>query len=329
MGKLRNYIGSIRQALNKMHIAKGDRLAVCLDILYCRIFLHCRLDEYCLYHFYKYSNLHRRKFILWHHKKTYYRKINPWRYSMHKKKFYQDIQMGMQREVLYMPECGEEAFLDFVKKHKKVIIKPDVGSCGRQICLHIYEDDDHSLQVFHSFQTEMICEEYIIQHKALSALNPSSVNSIRLIALWDEGDVQFLSATLKCGGSADAFVDNMHSNGIGANVDIETGVVTGCGRDYYGNTYIYHPVTAEKIVGFSVPYWQETLELTRKCHCEIPECPFIGWDVAITEKGPEIIEINSAPGPKIIQFMDEVPKGEILKQYIKKNHCNKRKKAAN
>lgn len=326
MKKIVNYLKSINRTMAGLQIEKKDRFFVFWDIIYCRVFLHCRMDEYFLYEFHKYSNRFRKKFILWHHKKTVYRKINPYRYTMHKKVFYKQLTRGMRREVLYIPECGEDAFLEFVKKHHKVLTKPDVGSRGKGIELHMYQDDAQARALFHTFQTETVCEEYIKQHKDLAELNPSSVNSVRICALWDDDDITILSATLKCGGTADAIVDNMHSNGIGANVDIHTGVVDGCGKDYRGNSYIYHPVTATKIVGFEIPYWEETLKLVKQCHRDIAECPLMGWDVAITENGPEIIEINGAPGPKIIQSFNMIPKCDVLQAYIKKHNCKIAKK---
>ena len=40
---------------------------------------------------------------------------------------------------------------------------------------------------------------------------------------------------------------------------------------------------------------KETLELCEKAAKEIPNVRYIGWDIAITENGPEIIEVNSYP----------------------------------
>ena len=58
--------------------------------------------------------------------------------------------------------------------------------------------------------------------------------------------------------------------------------------------------------------------------------PFIQdvWDVAITNSGPEIIEINSAPGPKLMQLMDQKPKGQFFREYIKKHGARKQEKKA-
>lgn len=317
--KMGNRYRAVKACLNKLDIDKSDRFRVFWDIIYCRLFMKCSYDEYRQYHFYKYRNSYRKNFILLIDKKRLYRKINPYRYTMHKKVFYKKMQRGMHREILYMPECGLDAFLAFVKKHQRVIVKPDVGSLGKDIQLFEYEDDSQAKTFFESFTDEMLCEEYIYQHEEMSALNPSSVNSVRIITLCDEGNVEILAACLKCGGSADAIVDNMHNNGIGADVDIETGIVTTFGYDYQDNVYSHHPVTGKQIIGFVIPRWKETLELVKATHLDMAECPFVGWDVAITKNGPEMIEANNSPGHKLMQYFSEQPKGQYLRAYIKRH----------
>lgn len=317
--RMGNRYRAVKTCLNKLDIEKSQRFFVFWDIIYCRLFLHCNYDEYGQYHFYKYRNSYRKNFILLRHKKLLYRKINPRRYTMHKKVFYKKIQRGIHREVLYMPECGLDAFLAFVKKHQRVIVKPDVGSRGVGIQLFKFENDNQAQAFFESFTDEMLCEEYIYQHKEMNALNPNSVNSLRIVALCDEGKVEILAACVKSGGSADAIVDNMHNYGIGADVDIETGIVTTFGHDYHNHVYSHHPVTGKQIIGFVIPYWKETLDLVKATHLDMAECPFVGWDVAITEKGPEIIEANSAPGHKLMQYFNEQPKGQYLRAYIKRH----------
>lgn len=301
------------------------KLFILCDALWCRIFWHCTYDEYCMYEFYKYRNSYRKNFVLQYKKTKYYSKINPYHYTMHKKVFYNAIHSGMQREIAYLSDMNEQQFLDFVKKHKKIITKPDVGSRGRNIKMFQYSDDQQALSFFNSLDKDTICEEFICQHKILNSLNPNCVNTIRIVALYDNGDVNFIAASLKCGKYENSIVDNMHNNGIGANVDIQTGVVTGIGYDYSNNSFIFHPLTGTQIVGFSIPFWAETLELVRKTHLNVCDCPLLGWDVAITNSGPEIVEINGAPGPKLMQLMDQKPKAEYFKEYIKKHRSLKNK----
>lgn len=55
-----------------------------------------------------------------------------------------------------------------------------------------------------------------------------------------------------------------------------------------------HPDTGGRISGFTLPFWAETCALVRRAQLVIENPPTIGWDIAITESGPLIIEANSA-----------------------------------
>ena len=296
-----------------------SRVYILFDFVFCKLVLRCNIEEYCLYEFYKYKTAYRKQFILKSHKKTRLYAMNLSHFALHKKVTYRKIARGIKRETLYMPECGEQQFLEFVKKHKKVITKPDIGTLGWGVQLFEYTNDLEALAYFHSLQRESICEEYICQHELMSSLNPSSVNSVRVVTLCDDGQVRVLAAILKSGGSADTVVDNLYRGGVGASVDVNTGVVVGVGRDHNRRTYVYHPVTGTQIIGFNIPMWEETLELVRQTHLDVAECPYLGWDVAITPNGPEIIEVNDRPDPKLTQGMDQIPKRKYLVNYLRKH----------
>lgn len=323
--RMKSYASAAKKISRGMNLSPIKRFGVFCDVLYCKLVMHCSFEEYCFYNFHRLKNSHRKNFILKYHQQSVYSKINPPLFTMHKKVLYKQIQRGIRREVLYLPEAGEDNFLDFVRKHKKVITKPDAGSRGRDVQLFEYQNDAQALEFFHSLKEETVCEEYIIQHEAMSSLNPNSVNSLRIVALCDDGKVTIIAASLKTGGTPDSIADNMHNNGIGANVDIQSGVVTGYGYNYRNQKFIYHPVSLTQIIGFAVPFWPETLKLVKKTHLDVPQCPLIGWDVAITPTGPEIIEANGRPGPKLMQLMDKKPKGKYLKDYIKKHKLKKPK----
>ena len=44
------------------------------------------------------------------------------------------------------------------------------------------------------------------------------------------------------------------------------------------------------------------MALVKRAALTVPELGYIGWDVAVTEKGPVIIEANHFPGHDIYQF---------------------------
>jgi hypothetical protein len=54
-----------------------------------------------------------------------------------------------------------------------------------------------------------------------------------------------------------------------------------------------HPVTRKALVGFQLPLWDETVALAKQVATAFPEAPLIGADIAITNDGPLIIEVQS------------------------------------
>lgn len=274
------------------------------------------------YQFHKIPNKDRKNFMLVFHQRNFMRYLNTPGFTMSKYSFYQRIPQFFEREVILAPKCGPEAFIAFAKKYGKIVTKPDQGSYGRGVVTYTYTTDEDALAYYKGFTEEMICECFIQQHPDLNALNPSSVNTVRFISLRKGDDIIITSASLRAAATTDKFVDNMRKGGIGAQVNLETGVIYTDGYDYNDHQYEAHPTTGVTFKGFQMPNWDKAIALVKNAHKEIHECDYLGWDIAITQTGADIIEANTAPGPMLTQFMDLIPKGElvipIIKERIKK-----------
>ena len=64
-----------------------------------------------------------------------------------------------------------------------------------------------------------------------------------------------------------------------------------------GNSYSLcniHPDTGVPISG-TIPYWEETICIVKEIASGMPQLQYFGFDVAITENGPKIIEVNVFP----------------------------------
>ena len=295
--------------------AKKERIRLYMDFLHCKRRFHCNRDEYFLLRYFVYRDWYRKYFLTYWWRNNSRPYINKKHLTRSKMFMYGRLKEYYGRELFALNEHTAEEFTDFVKKHGKVFVKPDRGSCGLGASVLEYVDDATCKQKYEELvKDDMICEEYIRQCKELDELCPTSINSCRIMTLRDKTETKVLAATIKM-SKGESFVDNMHANGIGAAVDVKTGVVTTVGRDYEDNVYIYHPTTGKIIPGIQLPYWQETLYLVKKAHEAFPEGAVLGWDVAFTPDGPIIIETNSAPGPKIHQFADKEPKGKPIMDY--------------
>lgn len=54
----------------------------------------------------------------------------------------------------------------------------------------------------------------------------------------------------------------------------------------------YIPTTKVKVDGFVIPYWKEIIKMTKEASKVNDDVNVVGWDVAITENGPLIIDGN-------------------------------------
>ncbi|MCQ2272803.1 MAG: hypothetical protein MJZ72_08500 [Bacteroidales bacterium] len=141
----------------------------------------------------------------------------------------------------------------------------------------------------------LIIETIIRQHKKMIFGN-ESVNSARILTVLDtEGKAHVVRAGLRV-GVGNSVVDNYSAGGVLYEIDVKSGIIDHKGIQ--GNNYdiIFHPGTETCMVGYHLPNWELAIEAVTKAAEKIPQCRFIGWDVAFTQNGVELIEGNHNPG---------------------------------
>lgn len=182
----------------------------------------------------------------------------------------------------------------FLSAHNKIVLKNAHGQCGRGIT--VMDTDTIKATDINRLLAESgndYLESYIRQHDTLNKLSPSGLNTVRIITQLDRNNqVQILGARLRI--SVNSVVDNLAAGNLAAPIDIESGTVSGPAvySDITKEAEEIHPVTGERIVDFRLPYWHETLELARRAALHDISNRSIGWDIAITNEGPELLEGN-------------------------------------
>jgi len=176
----------------------------------------------------------------------------------------------------------------------KLVLKSSDGQCGRGIVVVETRNlDRNSLLAELENSGNDYVEEFIHQHDALNRLSPSGLNTVRVVTqLNSRNEPEILGVRLRI--TVNSVVDNLAAGNIAASVDPETGIVNGPGV-YSDITMAYvaeHPVTGVTLRGFQIPFWPETLSMIRQAATTDTGNRSIGWDVAITARGPELIEGN-------------------------------------
>ena len=91
----------------------------------------------------------------------------------------------------------------------------------------------------------------------------------------------------------DALFDNMAQGGIAYGVDLESGRLQAGATYEAREVYRVHPTTGRTVVGFTLPFFAEALQQVRLAHAEgMSAFPTVGWDVALTPRGPLLLEGN-------------------------------------
>ncbi len=140
-----------------------------------------------------------------------------------------------------------------------------------------------------SRQGTFVLQETIRQHPKMDQLNPSSVNSIRLVTMSDGVGVSNLAGFVRM-GLRDSVIDNITRGGVGCGIR-EDGTLHREGLN--GSMRIdRHPTSGTVFEGFSLPSYKEAQDLVCNMH-QAFHCFFIiAWDIAITADGPVVIEGN-------------------------------------
>lgn len=176
----------------------------------------------------------------------------------------------------------------------KLVFKVADGKCGVQVEIQkTINFDKNSIISFMEKNNFDLVEEFIIQHPSLNELSPSAVNTVRIFTqLNANNEVVILGCRQRI--SVNSSVDNMAAGNLAAPIDEETGKVNGVAvySDITKNDESKHPVTGVTIIGFQVPFWKETLAMTKEAALLHPQNRSIGWDIVITQNGPGFIEGN-------------------------------------
>lgn len=190
-------------------------------------------------------------------------------------------------------------FLDLVfikSKHNSVFIKP-LSLFGGKGCFKISKetlDEDLKESSDYILNNSCIHEEVLVQHHLINQIHSKCINTIRIETYINKrGEIHLLSGYMRFGvGTSN--VDNSHAGGFFVSLDLEKGTLREKGitlMEFGGHDVFSHPDSGFIFKDFKIPYFDEMCELINKATTFVPD-RYIGWDIAISDKGPIIIEAN-------------------------------------
>ena len=276
--------------------------------------------EYGIYCFYERSWRARNQFVTLHRRKKLVKALNHGDRQLfnNKQLFYRHFSDFIGRQWLYASDASDLQIEDFFYVQKQIIVKPSNLSGGTGVRKILYSDVTDMKVFCETARKECwLLEEFVKQHPGLSAINPASVNTMRINTVMDrEGVRHVLHAALRM-GRGQSIIDNLSGGGIVAQIDLHSGILStlAIGKDL--QYHIKHPTSGVVLPGFQIPHWKVAKEMVLQAAKLVPQTRWIAWDVAVVEDGPIVIEGNATgPGHELMQLPSQKGIYHLFREYL-------------
>jgi alpha-L-glutamate ligase-like protein len=193
------------------------------------------------------------------------------------------------------------------------VVKPNCGSGGRGILVVTGRQDRHFLRhngdkitldelrqhlsdtlsgMFSlGGHTDVVLLQQLIHlYPAFEKVSFKGIPDIRVVLYKNKPTLAMLRLpTRASGGRA-----NLHQGGLGAGIDLATGITHHA--VLFGKGITTHPDTGMSLIGIQVPFWRRILEMSAEVAAAVG-LGYIGIDVVVDARhGPMLLEANARPG---------------------------------
>lgn len=148
---------------------------------------------------------------------------------------------------------------------------------------------------------DCIVQRFLENHSDIARVSNGALASLRIVTGMDRrGHAEFVTSLLALPhGDGET-----SGNGILCCIDRASGKIRHA-ASVNGEEVKIHPDTGAPIVGITLPYWHESVDLVLRTHAiAFSRFAFLGWDVALTADGPLLLETNSGWGALFHQMLD-------------------------
>ena len=203
--------------------------------------------------------------------------------------------------VYYSPEMApisiDDAVSLVVSYKEECLIKPSIDS-GEGRLIKFFEpgmvSDAEIERSFREMGANFIVQAGVKQHEVLSRLNPSSLNTIRVVSFFFKSDVHILSCILRV-GAPNAKIDNVGAGGYACPIQMD-------GQLYAKAVnrkaeWVEENGEGVKFAEIKVPDFDKVIKTVKFAHKRLAHFKLIGWDMSVdTSDDPVLIEFNTCPG---------------------------------
>lgn len=190
-------------------------------------------------------------------------------------------------------DLNDKRVSDFKKyENIEMFVKASDGSGGKSADIINFNSQ-------YKYNDNLIFQELVKSHDDIRKLAPvRAVQTLRINTyLTKKNEIEYDSYFIKLPPEG-AVSDNSFTGSIMVSINPETGKLKKYGLTIFGNTLnnsyiVNHYDSSVKFENYKIPYWAEVKKNIEKMHSIFPNLRSIGWDIAVTNDGPVILEGNS------------------------------------
>jgi hypothetical protein len=152
----------------------------------------------------------------------------------------------------------------------------------------------------------VLLQERLSPHPVLRTAAGPALATVRVVVLRRPSHSTIHRTVLRIPTGTN-MIDNFdagHTGNLVGCVDKLTGKVV----DFYGGTgltqvrVVQHPDTGEELEGLSLPDWADACALVDQASRLLSAMPLQAWDLALTDRGPMMIEVNDVSAQDVLQL---------------------------
>lgn len=188
---------------------------------------------------------------------------------------------------------------------KDAVIKHSLDTCqGKSILrfkcengIVIGKDCPNTIEnLFDEYKTDFIVQDAITQNEQMASLNPTSLNTVRIMTYWSKNGIVPVFAVVRMGRSG-SVIDNASAGGMYCGINMDGSLKN--------EAYTLVPFNSFKQSDSGVVFSKfKIIEFDRlkakaiELHSHLPYAKIIGWDLCINADNEiELVEINAnSPG---------------------------------
>ncbi len=149
-------------------------------------------------------------------------------------------------------------------------------------------------------------QKLVSPHAAIRAVCGDRLATVRIITIVNEAGPKVFRACWKIPAGNNTADNYWRQGNLLARLDITEGavlrVLSGSGLDL--QQIERHPDSGAALIGFRIPHWQRMIDTVIEAARLMHHVPLIGWDVAVLDAGPAIVEMNERPDFMLPQLAD-------------------------